>query len=498
MPCHAMPRDRTVPVSSIAAQRPQNERICVLRASEGKICAMPTAAIYTRLSQDRDGTKGGKDRQERDCRALCKREGLTVGRVYTDDDSAYSAKPRPAFEEMLRDGLEGIDAVVFWKVDRLVRRRRDFNRVLDACEQAKVRLVSVIDPIDTSTPILAGVAGLLASVGEQESHNIGLRVSRLHQANALAGKPHGGRRGFGFDPTGTKVVAKEAKAIREARDRILDGESMTSICNDWNARGLAAVTAPAWRVTTFKKMITGPAIAGLRRYQGEVVGAGTWPAIISPKDRDAIVQALEGPHARRRGRPATHLLTGLLVCGVHGCGGKLHSGVKGDGVRIWTCRRLPGDDEKCGNLQVRADHVDELVEEALLRRLDSPALARALRRGKTRRGKADAAKVADLEMRVTQLGLDHDAGIITRAEWLTRRAPLLERIDAARAELSHENGTAALQEFEGVNVPRRWAKLSLDEQRKVAALLIDRVTIAPPAHRGNTFDDERVDIAWRV
>lgn len=458
---------------------------------------MTTAAIYTRLSQDREGNKGGKDRQEKDCRSLCKREGLTIGRIYTDDDSAYSGRPRPEFEQMLRE-LDGIDAVVFWKVDRLVRRRRDFNRVLDACEQAKVRLVSVVDPIDTSTPILAGVAGLLASVGEQESHNIGLRVKRLHEANALAGKPHGGRRPFGYDPTGTKIVATEAKAIREARDRILKGESMTAICNDWNARGVKPSTAPAWRVTTFKKMITGSAIAGLRKYRGEVICSGTWPAIISPADREAILQALDGPHARRRGRPATYLLTGLLVCGKKGCGGKLHSGVKGDGVRIWTCRRLPGDDAKCGNLLVRADHVDELVEDALLHRLDSPALARALRRGRSRKGKADAAKVAALEGRVTQLGLDHDAGIVTRAEWLTRRAPLLERIEAARAELTHENGTAALQQFEGVNVRRRWSKMTLEQRRKVAALLIDRVTVAPPAQRGNTFDPDRVDVVWKM
>src|SRR5947208_3070707 len=100
---------------------------------------MPTAAIYTRLSQDRDGTKGGTERQEKDCRALCRREGLKVGKIYTDDDrSAYNGKPRPAFEQMLAE-LDRYDAVVYWKTDRLVRRLTQFNRVLEACEQADVR-----------------------------------------------------------------------------------------------------------------------------------------------------------------------------------------------------------------------------------------------------------------------------------------------------------------------------------------------------------------------
>jgi len=40
------------------------------------------AFIYTRISQDRDGATTSTDRQERDCRALAKREGLRVVRVF--------------------------------------------------------------------------------------------------------------------------------------------------------------------------------------------------------------------------------------------------------------------------------------------------------------------------------------------------------------------------------------------------------------------------------
>src|SRR6476469_2626852 len=102
---------------------------------------MPTACIYTRLSQDRDGTKTGTDRQEKDCRALCKREGLKVAAVFTDDDrSAYNGKGRPEFERMLEE-LEGYDALVYWKTDRLVRRTIQVWRVVEACEKAGVRLI---------------------------------------------------------------------------------------------------------------------------------------------------------------------------------------------------------------------------------------------------------------------------------------------------------------------------------------------------------------------
>ena len=75
---------------------------------------------------------------------------------------------------------------------------------------------------------------------------------------------------------------------------------------------------------------------------------------------------------------------------------------------------------------------------------------------------------------------------------------LLERLDVARVELTSENGDSPLDGFAGVDVHRRWAQLDLEKRRKVAAVLIDRVTILPPARRGNTFDPDRVDIIWKA
>jgi site-specific DNA recombinase len=87
---------------------------------------MPRGAIYTRLSQDRDGTKESADRQERDCRDIAKREGVPSVEVFRDDDrSAYNGKPRPEFERMLRE-LHRFDVLIYWKTDRLVRRSREF------------------------------------------------------------------------------------------------------------------------------------------------------------------------------------------------------------------------------------------------------------------------------------------------------------------------------------------------------------------------------------
>ena len=50
--------------------------------------AKKRAFIYTRLSQDRHGTSESTKRQEADCRALARREGLTVAHVFADNDTS--------------------------------------------------------------------------------------------------------------------------------------------------------------------------------------------------------------------------------------------------------------------------------------------------------------------------------------------------------------------------------------------------------------------------
>jgi DNA invertase Pin-like site-specific DNA recombinase len=459
---------------------------------------MTNAAIYTRLSQDRDGTKGGTDRQEKDCRALAKREGLKVAEVFVDDDrSAYSGKPRPEFDRMMSQ-LDRFDVVIYWKTDRLVRRTAQFFRVLEACQAHHVRLVSVVDPIDTSTPIGQGVAGLLASVGEQESHNTGRRVARASEDRAQAGRPHGHRRAYGFAKDGETIIDAEARVIREGADRMLRGEPMHSIVTDWNRRGIGATNGGPWVVTTFRQMMVSPRIAGVRVHRGEAVGRGTWKPIITEADHERILAVLanNGGNGHRRPRTALYLLSGLLTCGR--CGAVLHSAYRSDGSgdRRYMCHKAPGR-EACGGLTIAAQAVDDLMEKAVLHRLASPAVARALR-AKPKRGGPSTKTLHALEAQLVQLGLDHDAGIITRAEWLARRGPIAERIEAARAELVSDVGTGPLVQFVGADVPERWGHLSIDERRGIVAALVESIAVAPATRRGPGLDPKRVDPKWIV
>ena len=64
------------------------------------------AAIYTRISSDRDGLRAGVERQREDCLDFVRRHDLTVaeGHHFEDNDagaSTRSRKPRPSYDAML-------------------------------------------------------------------------------------------------------------------------------------------------------------------------------------------------------------------------------------------------------------------------------------------------------------------------------------------------------------------------------------------------------------
>jgi DNA invertase Pin-like site-specific DNA recombinase len=454
-------------------------------------------AIYCRLSQDRDGTKKGTDRQEKDCRALAKREGFTVAEVFIDDDrSAYSGKSRPAFERMMKQ-LDRYDAVIYWKTDRLCRRISQFFKVLDACQAANTRLISVVDPIDTSTAMGQGVAGMLAAVAQQESENTGRRVKRAAEDRAQAGRPHGHRRAYGYAKDGTTIIEDEAANIREAVARIQKGESMYAIVTDWNARGIPATNGGPWVVTTLRQMLVSPRIAGQRTHHGEAVGKAAWLGIIS-EDEHAVVRAIldaNGNGRHRRPRTGMYLCSGLLTCGR--CGETLHSAFRsdGNGDRRYMCHNAPGC-VGCGALTVAADAAERFVEEALLYTLESPAVERALR--KPKRKAAPLASVHALEGQVVQLGLDHDAGVISRAEWLARRGPLVEKITAAYQAATAGADTSPIAQFRGTNVRELWDSLDVDRRRAVLSALVEQVTVRPATTRGRGFDTARIGITWNV
>ena len=199
---------------------------------------MTKIGVYVRLSQDRDG-QTSTTRQDADCRKLAADRGWTVHRTYADVDlSGYTGVERPSFEEMIADLRAGIiDGVIAWKLDRLSRNRKDWNRIAELVDGG-VQLACVQDPIDTSSPLGLVIVDLLASMARAESAITSTRVLRANVERAEAGLPHpSGQRAFGYRRDWT-IEPAEAAALTEAASRILAGDSLGGVCRDLNAAGI--------------------------------------------------------------------------------------------------------------------------------------------------------------------------------------------------------------------------------------------------------------------
>src|SRR3546814_7940439 len=103
----------------------------------------------------------------------------------------------------------------------------------------------------------------------------------------------------------TEHVPDEVTRIRDAAERVLAGESVWSICTDWNTQGVPTVTGRPWTVTTITSILTSGRIAGLREHKGVVVAKGQWEPLIAEEQHQALVVALAPKRAKpRKGRRA--------------------------------------------------------------------------------------------------------------------------------------------------------------------------------------------------
>jgi hypothetical protein len=172
----------------------------------------------------------------------------------------------------------------------------------------------------------------------------------------------------------------------------------------------------------------------------------------------------------------------------------LHSAFRGDGNndRRYVC--TPAAHRVGCGLAVSATAIEEFLRDAVAEVVSSPTVRAAMRPAKPGKPVVD---VHALEQQLVQLGLDHDAGLISRSEWLARRGPLSERLDAAHAERAADEPD--LSDLADAPDPaERFRGFSIDRQRAVLDRLIGTITVKPATRRGRGFDENRVRPVWKV
>ena len=154
---------------------------------------------YCRVSSDEQAAHGISIEAQRDI--LRGYAAMSQSEIKLFEDAGFSGKntERPALRRLLSSIGPDVSAVVVWKLDRLSRSLRDtLTMIEDVFAPAGVKLVSVTESIDTSTPSGRMMLNLLASFAQLEREQDSDRVVMAHKHLARDCKYLGGHIPLGY------------------------------------------------------------------------------------------------------------------------------------------------------------------------------------------------------------------------------------------------------------------------------------------------------------
>ena len=466
------------------------------------------AAIYVRISDDPDLQRLGVQRQERECRGLADQLGWVVDRVYEDDDRSAFRRTvvRRAYQQLLDDIRAGQwRRLIVWHPDRMHRRPAELEEFIAVVEEAGVEIATVkAGTLDLSTPSGRMVARIVGATAAYESEHKAERIRSKMAEIASTGRWKGGTRPFGWQSDGVTEVPEEVELLREAKDRILSGESVRAIAMDFDRRGVRGSRGRPMGPTGIRSLLISPRMVGLyARKDRTIVGRAVWESIFPEDEWNRLRAILTDPSRNTRARrtPRTYLLTGgLLRCGL--CGSPMYGrpAFAGRPFAYYGCKKSTGY-PGCGKVHMPVPQADTLVEQAVLEMLSSPDFAERRRRLVGTEPDAQGAidELTRVKAQMQELATQYGAGTFTMVEWVEARRGLEGRLEAAERamEAARRGAVAMLEVVSSDDLVEDWSELPIERRRAVIRTLIERVEIHP--HRGGRKPDpERLRPVWRA
>ena len=276
-------------------------------------------------------------RQELDLRVLARERGIRVVGVASDlNVSATKVPPwkRRQLGEWLNDRAPEFDVLLFWKLDRLVRRLSDLDTMIGWCSEYGKNLVSRHDPIDLTSAAGKIMARVVGGIAEVEAAGTSTRVVSLWDYSKTQGAWLVGKPTYGYttaeDEHGRVILVHDDEAVRAlrwCRRMALRGVSANRMVRVLKRAGLCG---PGLNTSTLLRRLRNPGLTGHRVEEDEnggvrrsrlVLGRDGCPtrvaaAVFTQHEFDELQAALDKRSKNqppRRAGGATSFL-GVLVC----------------------------------------------------------------------------------------------------------------------------------------------------------------------------------------
>ena len=520
--------------------------------------APDSAAVYVRHStvDTRQALDRSMEGQEHECQEKAKALGLDVVEVFAEREgtsaSHLSKKARPEFEAALEGLRRGeFKTLVVYALDRATRQGMGAaGAMLDLCDEADARIISVRDNLDSSLPDARLRVAIMSEMARAEVAILGERVA-WGRANARRlRKAHGRTPCFGWRtkdhevPEGEspyEVVPEEADAIRRSIGWVIDGATLGEAAQMLKDEGFASRSGKPITTAYLSVLYRSPQMLG---HLAHTPKGGTAEVILDddghpffwtePILDEATVARYERVMGARNGggkpgrKPGAanptprSLLTSVLYC--EACeGGKLHAQYQKGSVasNYYRCS------DRCRPATaIPLDDADAWVTNAVLRRLaaldrnDSPILDFIASHWVERSGTATPVSEVEDEIEVVsaalakvqrefyaQVGRD---SFMDDETYASITADLTRRLDEAtvllrEARLATVDAGDVFADFlpsagstDGNPAESEsWLSLPLHKRRQLINMVVDRITVSPQEpYKVRPGWERRVSIEW--
>lgn len=403
------------------------------------------AAIYVRVSREKQAEEGASSlqEQERRCRELAQRRGWAVVEVYTEAGFTGTAESRPEWDRLMADARTSMfDVLVVFNVKRFARSARvGLNLAYQLKDECGVLLTTVEGDLNNTTPDGEMMMTVQLAFAQRDRDAIVQQTAEAHYRKAERGLWPGGGLSYGYRQVGRgrnasiELHPQETAMLRRVVDWIVDeGLSRCQATARMNAEGYRTRSGGFWRDDGLRDVLTNTALKGemwwgkgrqtRKGYKpsgsyGDPVMIEVKPAVLTEQRWDQLRQAIA---ARRRvpGQRRTYLLNNGRMTSP--CGLSYGGWHRGGGAGRYRCRgrrwSANPDHVKCDCPTLRADEVDARVWQQVARLLDDPHQLQHL-------------ATQYLELRLSRATLESEAGELVKLKADTTRLEARLRDDVA-------------------------------------------------------------------
>lgn len=421
-------------------------------------------AAYARYSSDNQREASLED-QLRNCRQYAARMGWPAPVEYRDAAISGTRSDRPGYLSLLADANR-FNVVLVDDLSRLARDSVELTTTTRRLTFAGVRLIGVSDGTDTGRKGHTAEVGLRGIMSELYLTDLADKTHRGLMGRALEGASAGGLP-YGYRVTATgerEIDAVQAAVVRRIYADYISGASARDIAAALNREGIPSPRGSTWATSAIQGdyrrgigILANPVYMGrqiwnrslwvrhpvTRRRVRRERPESEW--VVSDKPELAIVsaeiwEAAKAAKARRsrsttgrRGRPARHLLTGLLRCA--DCGGPI---VVVDAT-YYGCATAKDRATCPGSVRVNRRHAEAAMLAGVREALLSDGAMRAWQTAISRQLVAQQGQREDAKRRLAQARREREnvmaairAGVVlasTKSE-LERLEQLCEQLEA--------------------------------------------------------------------